>query len=75
MREERLFYWTKTWEKQSKDIGDDQKEFYFPRLQENHWTLTSFNIIVTELPKKPGATECEIQRAISLMNHITKILL
>ncbi|GFN92682.1 RNA-directed DNA polymerase from mobile element jockey-like, partial [Plakobranchus ocellatus] len=27
------------------------------------------------LPKKPGATECELHRTISLMSHITKILL
>ena len=27
------------------------------------------------LPKKPGATECESHRTISLMSHITKILL
>ncbi|GFO31954.1 RNA-directed DNA polymerase from mobile element jockey-like [Plakobranchus ocellatus] len=26
-------------------------------------------------PKKPGATECELHRTISLMSHITKILL
>ncbi|GFR98655.1 LINE-1 retrotransposable element ORF2 protein [Elysia marginata] len=27
------------------------------------------------LPKKPGATECELHRTISLMSHVTKILL
>ena len=27
------------------------------------------------LPKKAGATECELQRTISLMSHVTKILL
>ncbi|GFO31938.1 retrovirus-related pol polyprotein from type-1 retrotransposable element r2 [Plakobranchus ocellatus] len=27
------------------------------------------------MPKKPGATECELHRTISLMSHITKILL
>ena len=27
------------------------------------------------LPKKPGAIECELHRTISLMSHITKILL
>ena len=27
------------------------------------------------LPKKPGATECELHRTISLMSHFTKILL
>ncbi|GFR85386.1 RNA-directed DNA polymerase from mobile element jockey-like [Elysia marginata] len=26
-------------------------------------------------PKKPGATECELHRTISLMSHVTKILL
>ena len=31
--------------------------------------------IVIALPKKPGAIECELHRTISLMNHITKILL
>ena len=31
--------------------------------------------IFIALPKKPGATECESHRTISLMNHITKILL
>ena len=31
--------------------------------------------IFIALPKKPGATECESNRTISLMNHITKILL
>ena len=32
------------------------------------------SIFVT-LPKKPGATECELHRTISLMSHITKILM
>ena len=27
------------------------------------------------LPKIPGATECELHRTISLMSHITKVLL
>ncbi|GFR64660.1 LINE-1 retrotransposable element ORF2 protein [Elysia marginata] len=27
------------------------------------------------LPKKPGATDCELHRTISLMSHVTKILL
>ena len=27
------------------------------------------------LPKKAGATECELHRTISLMSHVTKILL
>ncbi|GFR90337.1 LINE-1 retrotransposable element ORF2 protein [Elysia marginata] len=27
------------------------------------------------LPKKPGGTECELHRTISLMSHVTKILL
>ena len=27
------------------------------------------------LPKKPGATECELHRTISLMSHVTKVLL
>ncbi|GFN95209.1 transposon tx1 uncharacterized 149 kda protein [Plakobranchus ocellatus] len=31
--------------------------------------------IFIALPKKPGATECELQRTISLMSHITKIML
>ncbi|GFO24946.1 endonuclease-reverse transcriptase [Plakobranchus ocellatus] len=31
--------------------------------------------IFIALPKKPGATECELDRTISLMSHITKILL
>ncbi|GFO01373.1 craniofacial development protein 2-like protein [Plakobranchus ocellatus] len=31
--------------------------------------------IFTALQKKPGATECELHRTISLMSHITKILL
>ncbi|GFN90163.1 hypothetical protein PoB_001666900 [Plakobranchus ocellatus] len=31
--------------------------------------------IFIALPKKPGATECELHRTISLMSHITKILL
>ena len=31
--------------------------------------------IFIALPKKPGATECESHRTISLMSHITKILL
>ena len=31
--------------------------------------------IFIALPKKPGATECESHRAISLTSHITKILL
>ncbi|GFO36321.1 endonuclease-reverse transcriptase [Plakobranchus ocellatus] len=31
--------------------------------------------IFIPLPKKPGATECELHRTISLMSHITKILL
>ncbi|GFN91009.1 endonuclease-reverse transcriptase [Plakobranchus ocellatus] len=30
--------------------------------------------IFIALPKKPGATECELHRTISLMSHITKIL-
>ncbi|GFO50505.1 retrovirus-related pol polyprotein from type-1 retrotransposable element r2 [Plakobranchus ocellatus] len=30
---------------------------------------------MSALPKKPGATECELHRTISLMSHITKILL
>ncbi|GFO47313.1 hypothetical protein PoB_007381800 [Plakobranchus ocellatus] len=28
--------------------------------------------IFIALPKKPGATECELHRTISLMSHITK---
>ncbi|GFO04846.1 craniofacial development protein 2 [Plakobranchus ocellatus] len=31
--------------------------------------------IFIALPNKPGATECELHRTISLMSHITKILL
>jgi len=31
--------------------------------------------IFIALPKKPAATECELHRTISLMSHITKILL
>ena len=31
--------------------------------------------IFIALPKKPGATECEFHRTISLMSHVTKILL
>ena len=31
--------------------------------------------IFIALPKKPGATECELHRTISLMSHATKILL
>ena len=31
--------------------------------------------IFIALPKKPGATECGMHRTISLMSHITKILL
>lgn len=37
-------------------------------------TSLSRSIFIT-LPKKPGATECESHRTISLMNHVTKILL
>ncbi|GFR85819.1 transposon TX1 uncharacterized 149 kDa protein [Elysia marginata] len=29
--------------------------------------------IFIALPKKPGATECELHRTISLMSHVTKI--
>ena len=31
--------------------------------------------IFIALPKKPGAVECELHRTISLMSHITKVLL
>lgn len=31
--------------------------------------------IFIALPKKPGATECELHRTISLMSHVVKILL
>ncbi|CAF1635495.1 unnamed protein product, partial [Adineta ricciae] len=31
--------------------------------------------IFIALPKKPGATECELHRTISLMSHTTKVLL
>ncbi|GFO14237.1 endonuclease-reverse transcriptase [Plakobranchus ocellatus] len=31
--------------------------------------------VFIELPKTPGATECELHRTISLMSHFTKILL
>ncbi|GFS01962.1 LINE-1 retrotransposable element ORF2 protein [Elysia marginata] len=31
--------------------------------------------IFIALPKNPGATECELHRKISLMSHVTKILL
>jgi hypothetical protein len=31
--------------------------------------------IFIALPKKPGATECELHSTISLMSHLTKILL
>jgi hypothetical protein len=31
--------------------------------------------IFIAIPKKPGATECELYRTISLMSHVTKILL
>ena len=34
----------------------------------------SKSIFVT-IPKKTGATECELHRTISLMNHVLKILL
>ena len=34
----------------------------------------SKSIFIT-LPKKPGAIECELHRTISLMSHVTKILL
>ena len=32
------------------------------------------SIFIT-LPKKPGSVECELHRAISLMSHITKLIL
>ena len=32
------------------------------------------SIFIT-LPKKPGATECELHRTISLMRHVTKLIL
>ena len=31
--------------------------------------------IFIALPKKPGATDCELHRTISLMSHFTKLLL
>ncbi|GFS15743.1 LINE-1 retrotransposable element ORF2 protein [Elysia marginata] len=31
--------------------------------------------VIIALPKKPGATDCELHRTISLMSHVTKILL
>ena len=31
--------------------------------------------IFIALPKKPGATECKLHRTISLMSHVTKVLL
>ena len=31
--------------------------------------------IFIALPKKPGATECELHRTISLMSHVIKIIL
>ena len=31
--------------------------------------------VFISLPKKPGAVECELHRTISLMNHITKLIL
>ena len=31
--------------------------------------------IFKALPKKPGATDCELHRTISLMSHVTKLLL
>ena len=31
--------------------------------------------IFIALPKKPGATECELHRTISLMSHMTKLIL
>ncbi|GFR87016.1 endonuclease-reverse transcriptase [Elysia marginata] len=31
--------------------------------------------VLIALPKKPGATECKLHRTISLMSHVTKILL
>ena len=31
--------------------------------------------IFIALPKKPGPTECELHRTISLMSHVTKVLL
>ena len=31
--------------------------------------------IFIALPKKPGATECELHRTISLMSHVMKVLL
>ena len=37
-------------------------------------TETLKSIFIT-LPKKAGATECELHRTISLMSHVTKILL
>ncbi|GFS07156.1 endonuclease-reverse transcriptase [Elysia marginata] len=36
---------------------------------------TCYKPIFIALPKKPGAVECEHHRTISLMSHITKILL
>ena len=27
------------------------------------------------IPKKPGATDCELHRTVSLMSHITKLML
>ena len=32
------------------------------------------SIFIT-LPKRPGAVECELPRTITLMNHITKLIL
>ena len=31
--------------------------------------------IFIALPKKPGTTECEVHRTISLMSHVSKVLL
>ena len=37
--------------------------------------LVRFQLVFIALPKKPGATDCELHRTISLMSHVTKLLL
>ena len=58
------------------DLGIDVTTRLFNTIYESGEIPTEMckSVFIT-LPKSPGATECELHRTISLMSHMTKLLL
>ena len=58
------------------DVGTSKLEHIMNKMYDTGTIPKNLSrSIFIALPKRPGATECELHRTISLMSHITKLML